>query len=65
MGADPEQLILSHYPIVIAYFSRAPKGSPSIPSDDVTKWIAKFAFFPHNRDRGKRFQPATLYPSHL
>ena len=54
LAIKADQLILSQYPIVIAYCSRASKGSPSIPSDNVTKWIAKFAFFPHNRDRGKK-----------
>ena len=37
MGAD--QLILTQCPIVIAYCLRAPKGSPSIPSDNVTELI--------------------------
>ena len=34
MGAA--QLILTHYPIVIAYCLRATKGSPSIPRNNVT-----------------------------
>ena len=34
---EADQLILTKCPIVIAYFLRAPKGSPSIPSDNVTE----------------------------
>ena len=32
-----DQLILTQLPIVIAYCLRAPKGSPSNPSDNVTE----------------------------
>ena len=34
---EADQLILTQYPIVIAYCLRAPKGSPSIPNDSVTE----------------------------
>jgi hypothetical protein len=37
LAGKADQLILTQYPIVIAYCLRAPKGPPSFPSDDVTE----------------------------
>ena len=37
LATEADQLILTQYAIVIAYCLRAPKGSPSIPSDYVTE----------------------------
>ena len=37
LAGKADLLILTQYPIVIAYSVRAPKGQPSFPSDDVTE----------------------------
>ena len=37
LAMKADKPILTQYPIVIAYCLRVPKGSPSIPSDNVTE----------------------------